>query len=557
MARMPAAAAWSLLRYDPAAVLLIVRQTAPTLQTPSLSFFPAAHRDPAVLQGALSILDTDSGRGWLAAEALPSSFNRGFVDWSLTSTQPIYAAALRYARTAYSLAGFTGRSDPENAWVAGLLAPLGWLSVCAANADEAAACLVDPQLAQDPVRNQQRHWGTDQAAIARRLGRRWRMPRWLALVVGHLGLPLEVAVTLGADPDLFRIVQTAVALVDRRGFGLRLAVGAAPADHAVALSLAGREQEALLSEIDAPAEAPAELLPWSPPSTIPFLRDVLVLAAENYRLRDAPALEQLELERDRLHEALEQQRTGEAERLQALKMRALVEFAAGAAHEINNPLAVISGQAQYLLSHESEPARQRALHTIIGQAQRVHQVLTELMQFARPPTPERQLVEVRGLVREVALSLGDLAGQRQVQLVCPEAEHSTHISADPRQVRTALECLLRNAIEAAPPGGWAGVRVELPAADRLELIVEDNGDGPLPAQREHLFDPFYSGRSAGRGRGLGLPTAWRLAREQGGDVRHEDQPGGPTRFVLTLPREPGSNGHTSVNGRPAPFAAST
>jgi signal transduction histidine kinase len=50
-----------------------------------------------------------------------------------------------------------------------------------------------------------------------------------------------------------------------------------------------------------------------------------------------------------------------------------------------------------------------------------------------------------------------------------------------------------------------------------------------------MFDPFFSGRSAGRGRGLGLPTAWRLAREHGGDVRHVPHPDGPTRFVLALP----------------------
>ena len=70
-------------------------------------------------------------------------------------------------------------------------------------------------------------------------------------------------------------------------------------------------------------------------------------------------------------------------------------------------------------------------------------------------------------------------------------------------------------------------------------MVEDSGTGPAPSQREHLFDPFYSGRLAGRGRGLGLPTAWRLAREHGGDVRYESVSGGPTRFVLSLPL-PGS-----------------
>ena len=73
-------------------------------------------------------------------------------------------------------------------------------------------------------------------------------------------------------------------------------------------------------------------------------------------------------------------------------------------------------------------------------------------------------------------------------------------------------------------------------ADRIEVFVEDSGPGPSPEQRPHLFDPFYSGRNAGRGRGLGLPVAWRLARQQGGDLHLETaRPGVPTRFVLVLP----------------------
>src|SRR5207248_7210376 len=107
---------------------------------------------------------------------------------------------------------------------------------------------------------------------------------------------------------------------------------------------------------------------------------------------------------------------------------------------------------------------------------------------------------------------------------------------DPAQARTALSCLLRNAIEAAPAEGWAGVRVETSDDATVELIVEDNGSGPTATEREHLFDPFYSGRKAGRGRGLGLSTAWRLARQNGGDVRFDPTPEGPTRFVLTARR---------------------
>ena len=106
-------------------------------------------------------------------------------------------------------------------------------------------------------------------------------------------------------------------------------------------------------------------------------------------------------------------------------------------------------------------------------------------------------------------------------------------------MKAALTNILRNGVEAAPAEGWARVMLNSPVEGRVEIAVEDNGAGPDATQFDHLFDPFYSGRSAGRGRGLGLSTAWRLARLQGGDVRFDPtRPATPTRFVLELPWSP-------------------
>jgi signal transduction histidine kinase len=550
------APAWELVRGDPGGVLLVVRQAAPVLAPSGLSFFPTLLHDAAVLEGAVRFLDRPGP---------------GFADWTQEAIRPIYQASRTYARLAERLAEATGRCDPDNAWVAGLLAPLGWQAVAAVDPAGAAACLADPALAQAPGATQQRHWQLDQAGIARRLARRWHLPDWLAGVVGYLGLPVETAQTLGADPEVFRVVQLAVGLAQQQGLGLHLAVGAAPAANSEALRLPAAAVEALEHEARSLWDTPCRP-PSGNPAGVPLLRELLDLAAANRRLRGLPAQERLESQIDRLHQALQEQQAGEAERLRVQKLLALAEVAAGAGHEINNPLAVISGQAQYLLGHlQAEGRRQqaegspdeggilppaafcllpsgaeRALQTIVHQAQRIHQILHELMQFARPPRPQKQRVDIPGLVREVASALGDFAAQRGVRLVCPEPEQPVAVEADPRQVHTALACLLRNAIEAAPAEGWAGVRLEAPAPDRLELVVEDNGPGPAPPASEHLFDPFYSGRQAGRGRGLGLPTAWRLAREHGGDVRFDGRAHEVTRFVLSLPREP--LGHAACNG---------
>src|SRR5262249_44799248 len=120
-------------------------------------------------------------------------------------------------------------------------------------------------------------------------------------------------------------------------------------------------------------------------------------------------------------------------------------------------------------------------------------------------------------------------------------------TADLQHLRTILGSLIRNAIDAAPQEGWVSVRAEKSDGDCLQVVVEDNGPGPAPEIREHLFDPFYSGRSAGRGRGLGLSTAWRLAQHNGGDVSF-DTSAGVTRFILSLPRALVPNALPSHNG---------
>lgn len=508
---------WPSLRGDPGCVLLLPRFAPTAADLPSFSL--DRWRDASLLQSAGRLLGQP-----------------GFVDWRQTPLQPIHRAALTSATVAARLAERTGRAAAEAAWTAGLVAPLGLLAVCAVDSAAAVACLADPVHAEHPAATQRRWWGMDQTAIARRLARRWRLPSWLGTIVGHLALPVDAAVGLGADPELFRLVQLTVGLLQRRSIPLGLEVGARPDELAALLGLSLAELDGIVAD----AEAQCTPMPadWTDPASLPLLRDLLEIAEENRRLADAPVLEKLEADFDELHQSLARQRASEAARLQVQKLCTLAEFAAGAGHEINNPLAVISGQAQYLLGREEAPATQHALQKIVGQTQRIHDILNGLMQFARPSKPQKRLLDVGALVRETTAGLIDLAQQRQVRLICPEQETPLSLYVDPRQIRMALTCLLRNAIEAAPPEGWAGVRVAVPAADSLEFIVEDSGPGPSPQIREHLFDPFFSGRQAGRGRGLGLPTAWRLAREHGGDVVHDERADAVTRFVLRLPHEP-------------------
>jgi signal transduction histidine kinase len=507
LTRPPQARSWHQLRGDPGLVLLLLRQRPPAEATSALSFYPALLHDPGVLALALDCLTAEDC----------------FVDWGRPELFGVYRAALAYARAAEALALHTDRCDPDHAWVGGLLAPLGCLAMAPREP-------IPADDAESAARWQQQVWGLDQSAIARRLAARWRLPAWLAAVVGHLGLPLDVARTLGADPELFLTVQLAVTLVDQAGRGLNLLVGGARESLAAALDLAPDA----LPEIDDSIPVEVATRAWQSPAAVPLLPDLLRLALDNRRQTGSAVQQRLHAQLDALHESVRRQHAAEEARLHERKLRALAELAAGAGHEINNPLAVISGQAQYLLVAEHEPARRKALTTIVGQTQRIHQTLTQLMQFARPQPPQLQRVDLGGLLRDAASAVQALADERQVRLTLTEPAPLT-LLVDPAQIRAALVALVRNAVEAAPASGWASLLADGDAARGLTLIVEDSGPGPSEADREHLFDPFYSGRKAGRGRGLGLPTAWRLARQHGGDVRFDGF--APTRFVFTLPPE--------------------
>ncbi len=516
LGRLPSSETWEALRSDTGAVLLVLRQPGVTLADRLDS--------PALLDEVLNHLDTNT----------PLS-----ADWNAPSIRSIFHTGLVRAQIAEAVARRTGRIDPQTAWILGLLTPLGWYAACTLNTSAVLACLDDPASRTQPVEAQRRHWGIDAAALARRLTRYWNLPNWLSTIVGHLGLPADAAIALGADGDLVHLGRLAIALAGERGFSLGEVVGDVAAD-AVALGLLPEE----LSRLDLPA--PASTPVWQDPRQVPLLRDLLVVAAENRRLRGDAVRRRTEDEADRLHDALECHAVDAAERLRANKLAAMAEFAAGAGHEINNPLAVISGQAQYVLSHAAEwftadgaDGPRKSLQAIITQTKRIHGLLRDLMQFARPTPPRPAWFDLTELLTEVSATLHDLAEQRHVRLEAHAGTARVRVHADREQVKSALIHLLRNGIEAAPVEGWTRIVLSAPAHGRVEVSVEDSGSGPNELQRAHLFDPFFSGRSAGRGRGLGLPTAWRLAGLQGGDVRF-DPPrlGVPTRFILGLPWSP-------------------
>lgn len=223
-----------------------------------------------------------------------------------------------------------------------------------------------------------------------------------------------------------------------------------------------------------------------------------------------------------------------AESLEHEKLQSLAEFAAGAGHEINNPLAVIAGRAQLFLREEKDPERRRGLALINAQAMRVYEMIADLRLFARPPAPERKNVDLSGLAQGVLEELAPRAAEQETSLKCQGPPAALCVEADPVQLTVALKALVTNAIEALGSGGH--VEVELGSGEaEVWIRVVDDGPGIAPEERKRIFDPFFSARQAGRGLGMGLAKCWRIVTNHGGRMEVESQPGHGTAFTIRLP----------------------
>ncbi len=543
LARVSPWEAWPEICHDPGALLLLVRYGWDSEATGKLKPFRKQFKDREVIQAALSHLSSNTND------------HSGFVAWSDPLVQTLYQRAISVARLSHHLAVKTRQCDPDQAWLAGLLAPLGWLCVASVEPERTQDCFRQCQDARDSSLVQRERFGLETAAIARRLNQIWELPPWLATITGHLSLPRETLRELGGDEDLLLIVQLVLSLAERNNLGLYLRTSISPEEIQDHLNLDRSQIQQWFEEFYCFGQNLD--FTWEDPHKQSLLPELLQLALQNRQLRSFSQVERLQQNVDVIQERFHDQLRREENHLRDRKLTALAEFAAGAAHEINNPLAVISGQAQYLLSLETEEEKQSKLQKIIGQTHRVHQILTDLMHFARPSEPKKQLLDVDALIREVALTLQPIASEKKVELRCPELKESINLYADHSQIFRTLLCLLQNGIEAAPEEGFAGISVELQDEEIL-FVVEDNGRGPNISDRDLIFDPFFSGRLAGRGRGLGLPTAWRLAQLHSGDVYWEPRESGPTRFVLKLPLNNLATvpvNPTSLNGKPLSASA--
>ena len=233
----------------------------------------------------------------------------------------------------------------------------------------------------------------------------------------------------------------------------------------------------------------------------------------------------------------------------------LGEMAAGAAHEMNNPLAVISGRAQLLamkLPKGSKDQQDAAL--VYEQSQRLSDLITALHLFAEPPRPRLRHVSLM----DVMTSAIRLVREKNPDAPAVKFNSSTKlppVHTDPGQLAIVLSELIFNAQQAEPRSPIQITAQIDPLDDRLLIMVRDDGSGMDAHTLEHAFDPFFSAKRAGRQTGLGLARVQRLIEGLDGRIELTSIPGRGTTATVDVPLAGGAQPGEPADVEPSPAAA--
>ena len=236
-----------------------------------------------------------------------------------------------------------------------------------------------------------------------------------------------------------------------------------------------------------------------------------------------------------LWESLENVKRLQTHFVQSEKLASLGQLAAGAAHEINNPLTAILGYSDLLM--EEHPAQTRA-HTlgekIRDQARRTRDLVTNLLSFARQVPVEKQLLDLNSvLTGAVQLRNLDLR-EKNIRIELESRSVLPAVRGDPNQLLQVFYHLISNAVDAMETTG-GGVLLIRTLREKGNVVVEVSDTGPGMSEPEKVFDPFYTTKPVGKGTGLGLSICYGVMQEHGGHITGFNRAEGGCTFRLELP----------------------
>jgi len=219
-------------------------------------------------------------------------------------------------------------------------------------------------------------------------------------------------------------------------------------------------------------------------------------------------------------------------------LASLGRLAAGVAHEVRNPLSSLKGFAQFFRTKfKPGSEEERYSDIMIEEVERLDRVVQELLDFARPVTPDRKPVASGTIVEEALALVSEDAQFKRVSITMKLGVQLPDVLVDSMQIRSALLNVLLNAIESMGEGGTLTIETSAgesaDGAPAVTISVTDTGEGMSPDEVGKLFEPFYTTKPTGTG--LGLTVVSRILEQNGGRVSVTSSEGLGTTFSLVLP----------------------
>jgi len=253
---------------------------------------------------------------------------------------------------------------------------------------------------------------------------------------------------------------------------------------------------------------------------------------------DGSILEVAELAQD-----ITQAKQAQIQMMQASKMAAVGEFAGHVAHEVNNPLAIISAKARLLLSDHKEGMSAKVgseMDKIVHLSDRVARIAQGLLSYCRPTGTKQERLDICEPVRKVISMIEQRAKVAGVAIETHFPDRPAYIKSNSGEMEQVFMNLFLNALDAMPDGGKLFITISndcrfsngLPA---IEVIFKDTGEGIAHDIQDRIFEPFFSTKQEGKGTGLGLSICDGLIRSHGGEIALASGKEKGTCFTIKLP----------------------